>query len=62
MDDFYTAIELADLLKISAPTLARWRGAGQGPPFVQLEGTIRYPREGVDRWLAERTRAGSAPT
>lgn len=61
MFDFMTAGEVAELLRVSLPTLARWRAADpvQGPPFVRVESSIRYPRDGVDKWLQERTQGGT---
>ncbi len=38
---------------VSAETLKRWRFRHRGPEFVRLEGRIYYPREELDRWLAE---------
>lgn len=49
------------MLRVSVATLARWRGADQGPPFVQIEGSIRYQREAVQRWIEERTLGGTLP-
>lgn len=63
MDEFLTAKEVAELLKVSEATLARWRGADpiQGPPCLRIEGTVRYPREAMQRWLDERTLGGTLP-
>jgi excisionase family DNA binding protein len=61
MADLLTSREVAELLKVSKPTLARWRAADQGPPFIQIEGSIRYQREALDRWLADRTLGGTLP-
>lgn len=61
MAEFLTAREVAEMLRVSKPTLARWRALDQGPPFMQIEGSIRYPREAVERWLAERTLGGTLP-
>ena len=61
MQDLLTSREVADLLRVSVPTLARWRASDQGPPFVQLEGSIRYQREAVQRWIDERTLNGTLP-
>lgn len=61
MPDLLTAREVAEMLRVSKPTLARWRSIEQGPPFIQIEGSIRYPREAVERWLAERTLGGTLP-
>jgi len=63
VSEFLTANDVAEMLKVSAATLARWRTADpvQGPPFVKVEGSIRYPREAVQRWLDERTLGGALP-
>lgn len=61
MDQYLTTRELSELLRISIGTLARWRGANAntGPPFVRIEGSIRYPRDALRRWLDERTLGGA---
>lgn len=63
VSDYLTANEVAEMIRVSLPTLARWRGAEplQGPPFVKIEGSIRYPREAVQKWLDERTLGGALP-
>ena len=62
MSELFTAREVADKLKVSKPTLARWRAADQGPPFIQVEGSVRYPSDAFQRWLDERTLGGTLPT
>lgn len=56
-----TEREVAELLRLKRQTLSRWRAEERGPPFVQVEGSIRYPREAVQRWLDERTLGGTLP-
>ena len=46
--------QTAALLGCSRQTLARWRMAGKGPPFSRLGAMIRYEREIVLEWIAER--------
>ncbi len=62
--EYLTATELADMIRVSLPTLARWRAAEplQGPPFLKIEGSIRYPKQEVQKWLDERTLGGALPT
>jgi len=43
---------------VSGQTLKRWGFWRRGPGFVQPEGRVYYPREELDRWLAE---TGVAP-
>ena len=61
--DYLTVNEVAEMIRVSTPTLARWRAADpvQGPPFVKIEGSVRYPREAVQKWLEERTLGGTLP-
>jgi predicted site-specific integrase-resolvase len=62
MPDLMTEIEVAELLRLTRQTLSRWRQEDRGPPFIQVEGSIRYQRETVQRWLDERTLGGTLPT
>lgn len=34
-------------------TLANWRCAGSGPPYLKVGGLVRYRRGDVDTWIAE---------
>lgn len=46
-----TVSELAKELNVSKWTLARWRKAGNGPPWFRFGGRIQYRTEAVQRWL-----------
>ncbi|MFJ6619630.1 helix-turn-helix transcriptional regulator [Kitasatospora sp. NPDC091335] len=51
---WYTAEELAPLLKVDPSTLRRWRNAKppQGPPFVRLANrTVVYSIPDTQAWL-----------
>jgi len=48
---FYTPIEVANILSISTRTLSNKRALGNGPPFIKLEGVIRYPIEVFEIYL-----------
>jgi excisionase family DNA binding protein len=61
MPDLMKEREVADLLRISRQTLSKWRAEDKGPPFIQVGGSIRYAREAVDKWLADRTLGGTLP-
>jgi excisionase family DNA binding protein len=61
MPDLMKEREVAELLRVTRQTLSRWRAADQGPPFVQIEGSIRYRRADLEAWLAERTLGGTLP-
>ena len=57
MDEYLTEAEVAELLKVSAGTLRRWRREGIGPPSLRLGRGVRYLRREVDRWAeAQRDR------
>lgn len=59
MSDLMKEREVAELLRVTRQTLSRWRADEAGPPFIQVEGSIRYSRAAVDAWLAERTLGGT---
>lgn len=55
--DLMTPAEAArEELRVEEKTLANWRSARVGPPYLKLSGGIvRYSRKAVRQWLAERT-------
>ena len=56
---FLTDKQLCELLSVDGRTTLRWRRDGGGPPYIRLggpgRGPIRYPKAGVNDWLAGRT-------
>jgi phage terminase Nu1 subunit (DNA packaging protein) len=34
-------------------TLDNWRSRGVGPPFVKINGAVRYSRKACAQWLAQ---------
>jgi len=46
--------EAAQLLSVSYATLRRWRYLGQGPRFHRMGRCVRYRRQDVERFLADR--------
>lgn len=34
-------------------TLAQWRWRGVGPPYLKIEGAVRYPLTGVEAYEAD---------
>lgn len=46
--------ELSELLGVPVGTLANWRSARTGPPFVKIGRHVRYRRGDVDEWIAAR--------
>lgn len=51
-----TKSELARRWQLSERTLDRWREAGTGPAWMQLNGRIRYRLEDVDAFERSRLR------
>jgi predicted DNA-binding transcriptional regulator AlpA len=51
----------AAVLRVSDRTLQRWRGTGEGPPFVRAGARrVLYSRTAIDAWAAARTFAHHA--
>jgi hypothetical protein len=50
-DTHYDQGQLAAFLHRDIRTLARWRSARKGPPFVRIGKTPYYNHQSVDRWL-----------
>ena len=59
---FLTERETAELLRISARTLQRWRLSGAGPPFCAFGGRRLYELDVVMSWAkSQRRRSTSDP-
>jgi hypothetical protein len=60
MESMMTPKEVADLLSVSLPTLARWRMLGTGPQFTKFKdvrtGIIRYEQRHVREFIEQRQR------
>ncbi|MEM0961677.1 MAG: helix-turn-helix domain-containing protein [Bacteroidota bacterium] len=51
--------DAAEHVGVSTTTLARWRSAGEGPPYTKPTGTlVRYRRDELDDWMGS-SRRGS---
>jgi hypothetical protein len=48
---FYKPKEAAGILEITTRTLANKRALGNGPPFLKLDGVIRYPIDAFETYL-----------
>jgi predicted site-specific integrase-resolvase len=53
----FTRAEVAEILKVSVPTLKRWASKGTGPDYCVLEGSVRYPADWLNDWTTARERA-----
>lgn len=61
MPKLLTPAEVAKLLSVGERTLERWRGTGEGPPYLAISRkTVRYTEEAVMRFLASRLRRSTA--
>lgn len=58
MEDRLSAPQVARLIGIKTPTLAKWRYLGKGPGgWIQISPThVTYPRSEVEKFLADRAR------
>lgn len=54
---FLTPAQAAQVLGLSAKTLATWRSTGRHAlPYIRVGARIRYRRSALDAWLADRQR------
>lgn len=51
MVEMFTALEVAEMLKVHPKTLARWRRTKIGPKWINVGGLVRYRRDDLDEWL-----------
>ena len=58
--EFLTPREAAELLRLSAVTLARWRIEGQGPAFRKFGRRVVYAREELMTWAAEQVQISTS--
>ncbi|HEX9790585.1 MAG TPA: helix-turn-helix domain-containing protein [Kiloniellales bacterium] len=58
--ELLTARQAAEFLGVSTEYLELHRRLGDGPEFLKLtdapNGIVRYRRDALEKWLAERTR------
>jgi excisionase family DNA binding protein len=47
-----TESDVAKLLKVSLPTLRRWRAAKEGPKFVHIGRLVRYTESEVETFIS----------
>ncbi|TXI76866.1 MAG: DNA-binding protein [Flavobacteriales bacterium] len=52
--------EAAEVLRVAAITLHRWRNSGKGPPYVEMGRKVYYRRADLDRWIEEQQRQPQA--
>jgi DNA-binding transcriptional MerR regulator len=54
-----TTAAVAEMLSVPKGTLRYWRNVGLGPPWIKLEGSIRYAEEEVLRYIERNRRTPS---
>ena len=55
--------EVADFLNLKVATLRRWRWSGDGPPFIKLNGAVRYSEADLQAYIdAQRRVSTSEPS
>lgn len=66
---YLTSKELADRWRLADQTLANWRHAGKGPPFIRVGSRVLYPIEGIhayeklsDQWLSDKDQVPQQPS
>lgn len=50
MDELLTKQDLCNWLKISIPTIDRWRA--EGMPFQKVGRQVRFEKAAVEKWLS----------
>lgn len=54
VEALFRPADVAQLLGVPTATLANWRCAGKGPPFLKVGRHVRYRRGDVEAWIASR--------
>ena len=60
MEKLLTDGELAEALGLSQQTLANWRWSGDGPPYLKINGAVRYRPSAVELWLEQKEQESTA--
>lgn len=58
--DLLCADDLAKEIHVSPATLARWRGAGTGPKFMNAGRRILYALPDINAWLQASSRTSTS--
>lgn len=51
---YLTTAQVAEMLQLSAKSVYRLSKADPTMPMLKLGGTVRFPRERLERWLRDR--------
>jgi excisionase family DNA binding protein len=59
--ELWGPLEVSEYLGIPVGTLYTWRYQGSGPPAYRVGRHLRYRRDEVEQWLADRRDPKTAP-
>lgn len=51
--------EVAEILAVSVYSIAQMRHRGNGPPWIKVSGSVRYPADLFYEWIQKNTKMGS---
>lgn len=57
-DRYLSEGDVARILSLSTETLRKWRHRRVGPPWVKIEGSVRYAEEKLKRFLERNSSDG----
>lgn len=58
---YLTADQVGAMLQVSDKSVYRWLKADPTMPALKIAGTVRFPRERLERWLREREQGRARP-
>ncbi len=58
---YLTADQVGELLQVKPKTVYAWAAADVTMPRLKIGGTVRFPRERLLRWLADREQGRARP-
>jgi len=53
-ESYITADDVAQKLNVSKPTVYGWIHRGVAPPYVRLNGSVRFPLGKFNSWLQKK--------
>ena len=59
-DRLHKEVWAADFLDVKVATLRRWRWSGDGPPFIKLNGAVRYRRSDLEAHIQAQRRTSTS--
>ncbi len=60
MEPRWTSQEAANFLRLAEQTINQWRWRGCGPPYLKINGAVRYDPEVVRTWAASQTQTSTS--